>query len=337
MILYSIPVLVMGGISLYVGIGNFFIWFQLREKLERLFFFGVCTSMALYDIFTTLLYNSQYFETSIWLQRGQFCALSFTAAWMLLFVERVFLQRFTPIFWFLFACYSLFGAFAWIDSPLFLHLSARSPKSFFIGPMLVRYTELHPGPMFTVFYTFILAGIAFSYAYFWKGYRKRKDRTFPFVQAGLTVFFCTVVNDTLITEGILKSIYLMEYSFLAVILTMDYVMQRDFVILFNREKAYAAELEQKVKERTVELEATLASVKTLSGLIPICASCKKIRDDKGYWQQVEEYVSAHSTADFSHGICPDCMKKMYPEQYEKYLLLRQVGKRAQPASNKKQV
>ncbi|MDA8405861.1 MAG: hypothetical protein M0T73_03235, partial [Deltaproteobacteria bacterium] len=49
------------------------------------------------------------------------------------------------------------------------------------------------------------------------------------------------------------------------------------------------------------------------GFIPICSSCKKIRDDKGYWRQVEEYVSEHSEALFSHGICPDCMKKLYPE------------------------
>ena len=50
---------------------------------------------------------------------------------------------------------------------------------------------------------------------------------------------------------------------------------------------------------------------TLRGLIPICASCKKIRDDKGYWSQVEVYVRERSEAEFSHGICPDCMKKLY--------------------------
>jgi len=62
-----------------------------------------------------------------------------------------------------------------------------------------------------------------------------------------------------------------------------------------------------------ELTETLAHVKTLSGLLPICASCKKIRDDKGYWQQVETYIKAHSDADFTHGICPECVKRLYPE------------------------
>ena len=71
-----------------------------------------------------------------------------------------------------------------------------------------------------------------------------------------------------------------------------------------------AEAEQ---ERLIlELRDALAQVKTLSGLLPICANCKKIRDDKGYWHSVEVYVRDHSEADFSHGMCPDCAKELYP-------------------------
>ncbi len=66
----------------------------------------------------------------------------------------------------------------------------------------------------------------------------------------------------------------------------------------------------------VELLEALAKVKQLSGLLPICASCKKIRDDKGYWNQIETYISEHSEALFSHAICPDCGKKLYPEYYD---------------------
>lgn len=54
-------------------------------------------------------------------------------------------------------------------------------------------------------------------------------------------------------------------------------------------------------------------LKTLRGLLPICASCKKIRDDRGYWNRIEVYIREHSEADFSHGICPDCAKKLFPE------------------------
>jgi sigma-B regulation protein RsbU (phosphoserine phosphatase) len=65
-----------------------------------------------------------------------------------------------------------------------------------------------------------------------------------------------------------------------------------------------------------ELQFALDNVKTLQGLIPICASCKKIRDDKGFWNQVEGYISEHTDAKFTHGICPDCAKELYGDVYD---------------------
>ncbi len=62
-----------------------------------------------------------------------------------------------------------------------------------------------------------------------------------------------------------------------------------------------------------ELRQAMHKVKLLSGMFPICANCKKIRDDKGYWNQIEAYIHDHSEAEFSHSICPDCMKTLYPE------------------------
>ena len=64
-----------------------------------------------------------------------------------------------------------------------------------------------------------------------------------------------------------------------------------------------------------ELQQTLGEVKQLSGLLPVCASCKKIRDDNGNWKQMESYISDHSEVLFSHGICPECIERLYPEQY----------------------
>ena len=79
----------------------------------------------------------------------------------------------------------------------------------------------------------------------------------------------------------------------------------------------ASLLHQQDQERSMkELQAALLKVKQLSGFLPICASCKKIRDDKGYWQQIEAYIRDHSDAEFSHGICPDCAKKLYPDYYQ---------------------
>ena len=79
-------------------------------------------------------------------------------------------------------------------------------------------------------------------------------------------------------------------------------------------------LERKIQQQNREkdeliakLQEALENVKKLSGLIPICSNCKKIRTDEGYWKQIEGYISEHSEARFSHGICPDCAKKIYTE------------------------
>ena len=72
----------------------------------------------------------------------------------------------------------------------------------------------------------------------------------------------------------------------------------------------------KLRQKNRELEAALSQVKRLSGLLPICASCKKIRDDQGYWQDVAVYIQDHSEAELSHGLCSDCAKRLYPELFE---------------------
>jgi len=77
------------------------------------------------------------------------------------------------------------------------------------------------------------------------------------------------------------------------------------------------QVEEERERLILELQSALSRIKTLGGLLPICSSCKKIRNDKGYWEQIEVYIRDHSELDFSHGICPDCMKKLYPDYYDK--------------------
>jgi PAS domain S-box-containing protein len=72
-------------------------------------------------------------------------------------------------------------------------------------------------------------------------------------------------------------------------------------------------LEEDKQKLLNRLQESLSQVKTLGGLLPICASCKKIRDDSGYWQQVESYIQKHTDATFTHGVCPDCFSKLYPD------------------------
>jgi len=70
---------------------------------------------------------------------------------------------------------------------------------------------------------------------------------------------------------------------------------------------------QELARKNAELQEALEQLKVLHGILPICSFCKQIRNDEGYWQQVEEYVTTHTDAEFSHSICPDCMKKHYPD------------------------
>lgn len=94
-----------------------------------------------------------------------------------------------------------------------------------------------------------------------------------------------------------------------IILVNDHPWVVSVIIDISRRKQAEAEREKLLKE----LKAALSQIKKLSGLLPICSYCKKIRDDKGYWNQIEAYIRDHSEAEFSHGICHDCVQKYYPD------------------------
>jgi len=94
--------------------------------------------------------------------------------------------------------------------------------------------------------------------------------------------------------------------------SLTFVIFSAIIGIFYRKNKDANEKKSKL---IIQLQESLAEIKTLSGLLPICASCKNIRDDKGYWNQIESYIREHSEAEFSHSICPECAKKLYPEIY----------------------
>ena len=100
----------------------------------------------------------------------------------------------------------------------------------------------------------------------------------------------------------------------------DYLVKGNFAAdALYRSISHSIERQRLETERErliLELQEALSKVKQLSGLLPICASCKQIRDDKGYWTQVEVYMSEHTEIDFTHTVCPECTKKLYPEYYD---------------------
>ena len=100
-------------------------------------------------------------------------------------------------------------------------------------------------------------------------------------------------------------------------LNVTSVRDKSGKILYSR-SSWRDITKRKLAERALlqeqeRLKDALSRIKTLSGMLPICATCKKIRDDKGYWSQIESYIRQHSEAEFSHSICPDCAKKHYPD------------------------
>jgi len=105
------------------------------------------------------------------------------------------------------------------------------------------------------------------------------------------------------------------FSTMLAVIAAFYILQKqmkltDALIAKNIEsERLRNELEKKVEQ----LEESILEIRTLSGLLPICSSCKKIRDNVGYWNQIEDYIQKHSNAKFSHGVCSDCSKKLYPE------------------------
>lgn len=123
-------------------------------------------------------------------------------------------------------------------------------------------------------------------------------------------FFFTLYNRHLKKINIELNGYKQHLELLVDQRTSELSSTRD---LLRKELQLREESENELRNEKIHLEEALNEVKVLSGLVPICSSCKKIRDDNGYWNQLEKYIQEHSGARFSHGLCPDCVKKLYPD------------------------
>ena len=137
----------------------------------------------------------------------------------------------------------------------------------------------------------------------------------------------------LVNEGIFRGAFEIYYDITARKQQLDKLLFRSFslafiiavglllliiVVLFfeNKNISKRKQAEKEREKLITELKDAANKIKTLRGLLPICSNCKKIRDDKGYWKQIESYISDHSEAEFTHGICPKCAKKFYPELFQ---------------------
>lgn len=171
----------------------------------------------------------------------------------------------------------------------------------------IKYYVIHISGLVGITATGFLAGYAIR-----AGYAPAR----PFLRA-LAPTALGVVILSLLGPGLLPTTTFTEYGVeLCFMLTGALWLQSLTSRLRNQEAEHRETLEVRVSERTADLSKALAEVKTLSGLLPMCSGCKKIRDDKGYWNGVEAYIEDRSDAMFSHGLCPDCVHEFFSEYFD---------------------
>jgi hypothetical protein len=119
-------------------------------------------------------------------------------------------------------------------------------------------------------------------------------------------------NENVISEGLFAEIF-QAFSMSMLPWSLAFAIFSAFVSYFYGKFKQTDEEKSKL---IIKLQEALDRVKTLSGFLPICASCKKIRDDTGYWNQIEVYIRDHSEAEFSHALCPECATELYPSYYK---------------------
>jgi hypothetical protein len=131
-----------------------------------------------------------------------------------------------------------------------------------------------------------------------------------------TIYFVPLALGVIVVEGQLRGFYtVQERACILVVLQIVFLFYivRACGVLLHKVDLQRHEANAKRESLLTELQTALQEVKALSGLLPICSHCKQVRDDRGYWKQIEVYIEEHSEATFTHGICDACLQKHHPE------------------------
>jgi N-terminal 7TM region of histidine kinase len=306
---FAIACLMLAAINGCVGGLYLLLYLRRREQQEHLPFALLCFCLVAYDLFCAGLYNARSLEQGIAWQRLQLLSLSLVTGCTIWFLGIFIGRRLTGILRVYVASLCILVPLALaIDRPG-MTLSPLSPSIKVIrhgSRVVMTYYESRVGIVYAIalLATYLAYGYLFHQLY--RAYRRRRSSYLLAVIVGQGAFVAGLVNDGLVATGAYSFIYVSEYAYLVVILTMAYA-------LLNRVVDLSLAVEQLNRNLEQRIEEAIADIKVLRGLIPICANCKKIRDDKGYWNQVEVYIQQRSDARFSHHICPECIRVLYPE------------------------
>ncbi len=313
----SVPCVVMASINLFVGVYYLFFYVKRPQIREHLPFALLCFSVALYDIASAGLYNATSLPVGVFWQRIQLDSVATILIFSVWFTSILTEQKNnrvvqSSIFWF--SAFLIISLFA--GPGLTLSTATPAIKDVHLFHLIrIRYYESSVGILYRVMIISAILTYVYLLVLYFRYYQKTKKRILLLVIYGALTYFVGVANDSLVAMQVIRSVYVSEYPFFFIVAAMAYTLLDKFVDLHKAYEELNIHLEQKVAERTREIMNAQASLKTLGGLIPICSNCKKIRDDKGYWEQLELYIRDHSDLEFSHGICPECAKKLYPEYF----------------------
>ena len=252
---HAIPCLIMASITFYVGFYHLFMYIKRPRTMIHLPFALTCFSVGLYDIFCMGLYNADSLTQGIFWQRLQLSTMNFISIFIIIFIalftknkKNWILRAYLLLFLFLFVL-SLA-----IDERYTLSLSHPGIKHILIpGFTTITYYEAEVGPLFTV--GIILSITVYTYLIFLliRYYFRSKDKNAILIICGQVTYFIGVINDSFVASGLYEFVYISEYSFLIIILTMAYVLLNEFVSLHSEVEEYTVSLEQKVQERTEEI------------------------------------------------------------------------------------
>lgn len=288
-----------------VAFGIFMVFWNSQKFLQDSYYLIIGVSyffIGSLDLIHTLAYkgmgvlgtNDPNYATQLWIAARYMESISLLAA-------AFFMKRRFRVNWFL---------------ELYIVITAAILLSVFYKPVFSDcYIEGQGLTFFKKFSEFVISAILLTAAAALIRRRKHFDRmTYRLLLASMLLTVFSEISFTLYL-GVTDIANMIGHflKFISYVLIYEAFIKAGFLhpvdLLFQNLKR-----EEQVKEELIhDLQDALHKVKTLSGLLPICANCKKIRDDNGYWQQVEVYIRDRSDAEFSHGICPDCMQKLYPD------------------------
>jgi len=160
---------------------------------------------------------------------------------------------------------------------------------------------------------------------------QRKIRLELLIIVGLAALVFIVAAQVDPVERLLKLLWRLDSWELDELFAVAVFLVFALAVFSLRRWRDAQKASEVLSKRNGELGKALAEVRQLRGILPICSYCKKIRNDSGSWQQIELYVGNHSEVEFSHGLCPDCIPKLYPEDAESVIEHTQAEPTSEPA------